>query len=82
MTDPLTTDLDTRLSTLAGLLADTREQELDCDELLARVPAYLEALAASEVPAAAHVLIRQHLSVCPGCLEEFEALRDAMACAP
>lgn len=55
-------------------LGATADRELDCDEFLARVGPLAELLAAARSPSEEHQLLVQHLSVCPECREEFEAL--------
>jgi len=68
-----------QLRRLAGWIAATREDEIDCDELLARVPALLERRAAGGDDVEQDVALLQHLRVCPECLEEIEALLEARA---
>lgn len=63
-----------QLAKLARLVADTAGSELDCDEILDRLAALLERRGApGELPPDLRQ-VKQHLSVCPECLEEFEAL--------
>lgn len=60
---------------LAEILA-TDPCEVDCEEFLARVAAYLERLD-SDAPLPEELEpVVQHLKVCAPCAEEFEALVD------
>ena len=52
----------------------TEPKELDCDGFLARVAPYLERLEQGGELSADLQSVSQHLSVCPECREEFEAL--------
>jgi hypothetical protein len=60
-----------------GVLA-TREDEIGCDDCLARVATYAETvLAGLTVPEALRT-VEDHLSFCPDCKEEYEALLLAL----
>jgi len=67
------------LLALLRLVDVTRPEEIDCGEFLDRVAGYLERLRASggTPPADCGDLVH-HLLVCPECLEEFEALYEAL----
>jgi len=66
-----------RLRELLRVIEATEAEELNCDEFLARVAPLLEAVEAeTEVPDELRPAV-QHLSVCPECKEEFEALLRA-----
>ena len=67
-----------QLAALARQLAATAPDEIDCDAVLGRVGAYLEATRSGDEIAPELETVRQHLEVCPTCLEEFEALVRAM----
>lgn len=57
---------------------ETREDEIGCDDCLARVADYAERqLAGRELPEALR-LVEAHLAGCYECQEEYEALRDAL----
>ena len=62
---------------LLDLVAKTADEEIDCDQLLERAAAYLDLCAAGPPPIEGFDDLRQHLRVCPECLEEFEVLVDA-----
>ena len=63
-----------QLVELARLVASTAPQEIDCDELLDRVAAYLETHDGGLELTGELAAVRQHLEVCPQCREEFDAL--------
>lgn len=67
-----------RFDALLDAVMSTEDEEIDCDEFLDRAGELLEAMMErNEVPEdLAHV--SQHLSVCPECREEFEALIRAV----
>lgn len=52
----------------------TAPEEIDCDELLDRVGAYLEAMGSDQPLPADLQAVSQHLEVCGECREEFDAL--------
>ncbi len=59
-------------------LERTSAEEIDCDQFLARAAGLAELLRdAGRLPADAAPAL-QHLTVCPECEEEFEALRRAV----
>jgi len=71
-----------RLRELLRLVQVTEPHELDCDAFLARVATLLEVVAAEkELPAELRP-VAQHLSVCPECKEEFDALLRAHGFEP
>ena len=67
-----------QLRSLAGLLLNTRPDELTCEEWLDRVGGYAEAVAAGLPAPAGSVRVEQHLTLCAECREEFEALVAAL----
>jgi len=69
---------DEQLARLARLVADTAAHEIDCDEMLARAAAFVEAVA--DDPDDLREALRevaQHLRVCPECKEEVDLLLEA-----
>lgn len=58
---------------LRSLLA-TEPVEIDCDEVLTRIGAFLEARRGEATLPPELGAVAQHLEVCPECKEEFEAL--------
>lgn len=59
---------------LLSQLADTREVELSCDDVLAVLDQFAESALRGEDAAALMPLVQHHLDHCPDCHEEFEAL--------
>ncbi len=67
-----------QLAALARQLAATAPEEIDCQAVLDRVAAFLEARRSDlELPPELDA-VRQHLEICPPCLEEFQALVRAV----
>jgi predicted anti-sigma-YlaC factor YlaD len=68
-----------QLTTLLSAVADTREDEIDCDECLAGMAEFAELeLVGVEVPDALD-RIRAHLASCPECAEEYAVLLDLVS---
>ena len=63
-----------QLEDLLRAVAVTAPEEIDCDEFLARVGAYLEGLERTGGHPPELEQVSHHLKVCPECREEFEAL--------
>ena len=63
-----------QLLELLRIVAATDPRELNCEEFLARVGAYLEGLEQGSAPPPELSQVSRHLEVCPECHEEFEAL--------
>jgi hypothetical protein len=61
------------LELLRAVMA-TAPEEIDCEEFLDRVGAFLEALGPDGWVPAELRAVSQHLEVCPECKEEFDAL--------
>lgn len=59
---------------LLRLVEATAENEIDCDEMLSRLGAYLESLEAPGRTNPKLDAVAQHLQVCGECSEELEAL--------
>jgi hypothetical protein len=71
-----------QLADLARMLDCTEEVEIDCDELLARVAAYLESVSGGAVLTETLRQVGRHLALCPECYEEFVALVKAEGLDP
>jgi hypothetical protein len=56
------------------MIANTREQELSCDEVHGLLDQYAEMALRGENPAEFLPLVHYHLDMCPDCREEYEAL--------
>ena len=63
-----------QLRELLRVVAATRPQEIDCEQFLTRVAAYLESLEREHPLPPELDTVAQHLEVCPECSEEFDAL--------
>ncbi len=68
-----------QLAALARQLASTAPEEIDCEAVLDLVATYLEATRSDVGLPPELDAVRQHLEVCPSCLEEFQALTRAVA---
>ena len=67
-----------QLHDLAGVLGQTRPDEITCDEWLDRIAGYTDCRLAGPPPPDGAALIEHHLAICPECKEEFEALLAAL----
>ena len=65
-----------QLRELLRVVAATEPREIDCEEFLARVGAYLEGVTLTGEPPAELRQVVQHLEICSECREEFDALVD------
>jgi len=63
-----------QLQTLLRMIEATRQHEIDCDEFLHRAAPLLESIAAEQGLPDTLLPVAQHLTVCPECREEFDAL--------
>lgn len=69
---------DNEIDGLLRLIGLTRESEIDCDQCLSRVAELAEqALAGRSIPESLEA-VQHHLTLCPECREEYEALRRAL----
>ena len=66
-----------KIRDLLRLLEATEPREIDCEEFLARVGAYLESLEPGAPVSSGFEEAAQHLRVCAECKEEWDALRRA-----
>lgn len=67
-------EMDKKLAELLALVADTCDDEIDCDEFLSRIAGYVEQIAEDPELGREFLSIARHLQICPECKEEFEAL--------
>lgn len=65
---------DEEIRALLRVVLATDPVEIDCDEILARIAAFLEARGPKGSLPAELALVSQHLAVCAECREEFDAL--------
>lgn len=70
------------LRKLANQIAHTREVELACDEVLALLDQFAEAVLQGEDAARLMPLVQHHLEMCGDCREEFEALLRILRASP
>ena len=56
------------------MIQKTQEVELSCDDVHKLLDQYTEMALRGDVAAALLPLVRQHLELCPDCMEEYEAL--------
>lgn len=66
------------LDKLVQAMAETREEELGCDECFEQMSRFVEMELAGLDATAAMPLVRDHLDKCGDCREEFELLLDAL----
>ncbi|MEM6798956.1 MAG: hypothetical protein AAF589_05530 [Planctomycetota bacterium] len=63
---------------LMQVLELTEDEELTCDECLPRLAELVEQELAGKEPGDAMRLVEAHLAICPECVEELDALREAI----
>jgi predicted component of type VI protein secretion system len=57
-----------------GMLSNTRDKELTCDEVFALLDQFAELAAQGEDVAQLMPLVKQHLDMCEDCREEYKVL--------
>jgi Zn finger protein HypA/HybF involved in hydrogenase expression len=67
-----------QLETLAKLIVQTREHELNCDQCLTHMAELAEAALAGQDRSQLLQEVEHHLSICPECNEEFHVLRSML----
>jgi hypothetical protein len=67
---------------LARMLANTRDVEYSCDEVLELMDEFAEMVLQGEDAAALMPLVQHHLEMCGDCREEFEALLRILRASP
>ncbi len=67
-----------QLKTLLSFVADTREDEITCDECLAGMAEFAETQLLGSGIADAQEHIQAHIAFCPECAEEYEVLLEAL----
>lgn len=63
---------------LLDLVAQTREEELNCEECFARIAEFAERQLAGKPVDAGLAAVEQHLAVCGECRDFYEALRQSL----
>ncbi len=66
------------LDKLVRMVAETREEEIGCDECFERLDRFVEMRLSGLDAAAAMPLVQDHLEKCGDCREEFEMLLEAL----
>ena len=70
-----------QVKTLLSFVANTREDEITCDECLAGMADFAETqLVGAEIPDAKK-RIQAHIAFCPECAEEYEVLLEVVSAA-
>ena len=71
-----------QIGMLLSSVADTRDNEITCDECLAGMAEFAEAqLMGADIPTAMR-RIQAHVAFCPECAEEYELLLDLLGAEP
>lgn len=73
---PLSKD---QLSRLLVIIADTRDDEITCDECLAGMAEFADARLLGHTISTALKRIEAHLEFCPECKQEYELLLELLA---
>ena len=66
------------LDKLVRMIAETREEEIGCDECLEQLDRFVEMKLSGLDAAQAMPLVQEHLEICGECREEFAALLAAL----
>ena len=70
-----------QVKTLLSFVANTREDEITCDECLAGMAEFAETkLVGAKIPDAKK-RIQAHIAFCPECAEEYEVLLEVVSAA-
>ena len=69
------------LKRVVRAIAETREEEIGCDECFEQLDLFVETKLSGLDAAAAMPLVQDHLDKCGDCREEFEALLTALRAA-
>jgi predicted anti-sigma-YlaC factor YlaD len=67
-----------RIAALAKATLATRPDEIDCEEWLARVAAYLEHRGSADPLPPELQLVANHVEICPACRAELDVLAAAL----
>jgi len=68
----------TILKQIIRAIADTRADEISCDECFRELDRFVELKLAGKSAEEALPLVKHHLDHCPACREEYEALFEAL----
>jgi len=72
---------DPSIDRLLRLLCDTRDDELSCEEVFARLDEYVDCLVSHKQVTENAPLVEHHLALCADCRDELHALQQALALA-
>jgi hypothetical protein len=72
---------DPSIDRLLHLLCDTRDDELSCEEVFARLDEYVDCLISHKRVMDSVPLVEHHLTLCADCRDELHALQLALALA-
>jgi hypothetical protein len=64
-----------QLAGLTGMIAATRDEELNCTECASLAAEFIERQIAGKPMDGALAKVEQHLQICPECTEELQALK-------
>jgi hypothetical protein len=67
-----------KLKKIVGMIAETRDEELNCDGCFAEMNRFIDLLIEGKRPEEAMPLMQHHLDMCGECHEDFEALFAAI----
>jgi hypothetical protein len=67
-----------RIKAMMDMLENTRDEELPCDEVHALLAQFAEAVTLGDDASELMPLVQQHLDLCAGCREEFEAVMEIL----
>ena len=68
-----------QVARLTQVISQTKDSELDCDEVLRHLAEWSERVQNGESIDNAAESVRGHLSSCPECLEEFQILAEVLS---
>ena len=64
-----------QISRMIGMIMNTKQQEISCDDVHNFLDQYTEKAIAGEDVSAILPFVHSHLKMCPDCYEEYNALR-------
>ena len=67
-----------QIDALLGMLAQTHDRELTCDECAGKLAEFIENNLPGKCAPEGLEAVEQHLKLCGDCREEFEGLREAL----
>jgi hypothetical protein len=67
-----------KLKKIVRMIAETRDEELNCDGCFAEMNRFIDLLIEGKRPEEAMPLMQHHLDMCGECHEDFEALFAAI----